>query len=171
MSVAAATDDSTFAVIYADSWLHVYRYAYLLMRHREDAEDAAAEAFERAFAAWAEGRGPSAGTLPWLLVITRRVIIDRERRRRLIAWLPLSNGSEPEDTSSLLVLAQSETWLWFQQIPRMLSNKQREALLLRYQLDFSYEAIGQVMTLSACNARSLVSRALAELRKRPETLR
>lgn len=167
---AATTSDGEFALVYSDSWVHVYRYAYLLMRHPENAEDAAAEAFERAYAAWSKGRRPSAEVLPWLLLITRRVIIDTERRRRLIRWLPLPSAIDPEDTYSGQVLAQSEIWLWFQQISRVLSAKQREALLLRYQLDFSYEAIGQVMTVSPANARTLVSRALAELRKRPETL-
>ena len=57
---ADTTSDDAFALVYASSWVHVYRYAYLLMRHRENAEDAAAEAFERAYSAWSRGRRPSA---------------------------------------------------------------------------------------------------------------
>lgn len=165
----AMADDGGFARVYSDCWLRVYRYAYLLLRHRENAEDAAAEAFERAYSAWSRGRRPPSETLPWLLLITRRVIIDRERRRKLVGWLPLV--SDPPDSSHEVSMKQSETWLWFIQVSRTLSRKQHEALLLRYQMDFSYASIGQVMDLSPGSARTLVSRALAELRKRPEMLR
>jgi RNA polymerase sigma factor (sigma-70 family) len=168
---ADTTSDDAFALVYASSWVHVYRYAYLLMRHRENAEDAAAEAFERAYSAWSRGRRPSAETLPWLLLITRRVIIDRERRSRLIRWIPLPGLSDPAEASGPSLLDKSELWLWFQQISRVLSPKQRDALILRFQLELSYEGVGLVMALSPANARTLVSRALAELKRRPESMR
>jgi DNA-directed RNA polymerase specialized sigma24 family protein len=43
------------------------------------------ETFHRAYAAWGGGRGPSGQPLPWLLLITRRLVIDKARRRKLIS--------------------------------------------------------------------------------------
>jgi RNA polymerase sigma-70 factor (ECF subfamily) len=156
--------------IYEESWSSVFRYAFVLLRHREDAEDVASEAFSRAYAAWEGGHGPSDGALPWLLLITRRVITDRQRRRRLIAWLPLSGVATLQDDGSTSAFGQVEVWLWFEHFSRALSERQREALILRYQFDLPDEAIGQVMRLSRPGVRTLVARALASLRNQPEIL-
>ena len=78
-----------FRRVYSESWPDVFRYAWVLVRHRQDAEDVASEAFRRAFESWSSGHGPHGDVRPWLFLITRRVAIDRLRRRRLISWVPL----------------------------------------------------------------------------------
>ena len=44
-------DRTELQAIYYRTWPDVFRYAWLLLRHREDAEDVAAEAFRRALEA------------------------------------------------------------------------------------------------------------------------
>ena len=55
-----------FAAEYGRAWPDLFRYAFVLTRHREDAEDVAAEAFRRALEAAAEGRAPTDEIRPWL---------------------------------------------------------------------------------------------------------
>ena len=88
---AAHVDDveGAFVTLYRQRYRDVYRYALLMLRRVEDAEDVTAEAFQRAYSAWQSGRGPTGDSLPWLLLITRRLVIDKVRRRRLLSWLPL----------------------------------------------------------------------------------
>jgi RNA polymerase sigma factor (sigma-70 family) len=158
------------ASLYRETWPSVYRYAVVLLQHREDAEDVASEAFTRAYAAWSKGHGPRGDALPWLLLIARRIITDRRRRRRLIAWLPLSGDRAATDQAAASALETVEVWLWFERFSQALPERQREALILRYQFDLPDEAIGEVMGLSQAGVRTLVSRALASLRRQPEVL-
>lgn len=163
--------DDTFEALYRQRYRDVYRYALLMLRRGEDAEDVAADAFGRAYAAWQSGDGPTGQSLPWLLLITRRLVIDKMRRRRLISWLPLGNlapGREPahgDDTG------RAEFWLWFERFACELPDRQREVMILRYQRDLDDESIGEILGLSTSGVRSLVARACATLRRNPEIWR
>jgi RNA polymerase sigma factor (sigma-70 family) len=65
---------------------------------------------------------------------------------------------------------KTEFWLWFDAIASVLTDRQREALLLRYQRDLTDADIGSIMGISESGVRSLVSRALDVLRSHPELL-
>ena len=165
-----AVDDS-FEALYRQRYRDVYRYALLMLRRSEDAEDVASEAFHRAYKAWNSGHGPTGGTLPWLLLIARRLVIDKIRRRRLIAWIPLGGlgpGHEPADEADT---GRTEFWLWFEQFAREIPDRQREVLILRYQRDLDDESIGEILGLSTSGVRSLAARACATLRRNPEIWR
>ena len=165
-----AAERLEFERIYYRTWPEVFRYALMLLRHREDAEDVAAEAYRRALESWDSGRGPQGDALPWLFLITRRIAIDRVRRRRLIGWLPLERAPEPADTAEEAAFRRSEVWIWFEQLCRALPPGQREALLLRFQFDLDDADAAKVMSTSAANVRTRVSRGLATLRQRPEVM-
>ena len=160
-----------FDVLYARHYRAVYRYCLAWLRGVEDAEDAAGEVFERGFRAWQDGRGPAGEPLPWLLLIARRIVIDRSRRRKLLSWLPLSRtaASPPAGTSG--DADRLEFWLWFDRLATCLTSRQRDVLLLRYQHDLSDEQIGRILGLSEPGVRSLASRAIASLRDHPELIR
>ena len=166
----ARTDelDETFATLYRERYRDVYRYALLMLRRVEDAEDVSAEAFHRAFAAWQAGHGPEGRALPWLLLITRRLVIDRTRRRRLLSWLPLASLSPAHEPSREAETGRTEFWLWFERFARELSQRQREVLILRYQRDLDDDQIGEILGISTSAVRSLVARACAALRRNPE---
>ena len=158
---------ATFEDVYEAHHRDVVRYAALMLRDPDDAADVAAEAFVRAFDAWREGRGPSGRALPWLLVITRRLIHDRWRRRRRIRWLPILHGAAlpaPDRT------AEREFWLWLDGLARALPERQREVIFLRYRRDLADEEIGEIMDLSASGVRSLLARAIRALREHPELM-
>jgi len=163
--------DETFEALYRQRFRDVYRYSLLMLRREEDAEDVTSEAFHRAYSAWQSGRGPSGQALPWLLLITRRLVIDKMRRRRLISWLPLGGLSPAHEPSDQAETARTEFWLWFDRFARELPNRQREALILRYQRDLDDEAIGEILGLSSSGVRSLVARACETLRRNPEIWR
>ena len=159
-----------FERVYRATWPDVFRYAWILLRQRQDAEDVAAEAYRRALEAWTAGRGPQGDVLPWLFVIVKRIAIDRQRRHRLVGWLPLRSAPEPEDPGDEEAFRRSEVWLWFDQLCRALPEEQREALLLRFQFDMSDAAAAKVMGTSVGNVRTRVSRGLATLRANPEVM-
>jgi RNA polymerase sigma-70 factor (ECF subfamily) len=166
--LTAAPADS-FEAVYRDHHRDVYRYVLLSLRRRDDADDVVADTFDRAFTAWRSGHGPAGRALPWLLVIARRIIVDRWRRERLIRWLPIVTGRfghDPVDASDLG--EQAEFWLWLAQLAKALPSRQRDVVYLRYQRDLTDEEIGEILGLSASGVRTLVSRALAALRSHPD---
>ena len=166
--LATAHDAETFEQVYRDHYRDVQRYVLLMIGRPDDVDDIVGDTFQRAFTAWRSGRGPAGRPLPWLLLIARRIITDRWRRARLIRWLPLggSAASEPRDADS--ATDRSEFWMWLGQLARVLSDRQREVVYLRYQRDLTDEEIGEILGLSASGVRSLLARAIAALRQHPE---
>ena len=166
----ARSDADTFEQMYRDHHADVQRYVLLMLGRPDEADDIVADAFQRGFTAWRSGRGPAGRPLPWLLVIARRLVTDRWRRARLIRWLPLGGPGAIEPPSVDRANERTEFWLWLAQLARVLPERQREVLYLRYQRDLTDDEIGEVLGLSASGVRSLVARALATLRAHPDLL-
>ena len=158
----------SFEAVYRDHYRDVYRYVLLSLRRRDDADDVVADTFDRAFAAWRSGHGPAGRALPWLIVIARRIIVDRWRRERLIRWLPFTGRSAVDPADGDDLAGRAEFWLWLDQLAKALPPRQREVVFLRYQRDLTDEEIGEIVGISASGVRTVVSRALAALRRHPE---
>ena len=156
-----------FEALYRLHYRSVYRFALGLTRSNDDAADIAAETFERAFRAWSGGSHPPERPLPWLLLAARRIATDRWRRARRLASLRPSKADRPTDGAGE---THTEFWLWFDAVAMVLSDRQREVLLLRYQRDLTDADIAQIMGISESGVRSLVTRAIAVLRVHPELL-
>ena len=165
----AGTVGATFEDIYRDHYRDVHRYVLLSLRRPDDVEDVVADTFDRALAAWRSGHGPAGRPLPWLLLIARRIVVDRWRRNRLLRWLPLAIGtarSEPSDPSR--DSERTEFWIWLDRLAEILPERQRDVVYLRYQRDLSDDDIGEILGLSASGVRTLAARALTALRQHPE---
>jgi len=149
---------------YAAHYMAVFRYALALTRSVPDAEDLTAEVFARALHSW---RVVPPRPLPWLLLVARRIATDRVRRaRRFVVALGGVRPARAPDAGE----ARTEFWAWFEAIGTILTNRQREALVLRYGRDLTDTEIGEILGLSESGVRSLIARALASLREHPELL-
>lgn len=161
---ATAAGAPAFERIYALHYRDVYRYMLGLTRSSDDAEEITSETFERALRAW---EGAPESPLPWLLLTARRVATDRWRRARRLAQIALGiRNDRPADAGE----RQTEFWLWFDALAHVLTDRQREALVLRYQRDLTDADIGSILGISESGVRSLVARALDVLRSHPELL-
>lgn len=149
---------------YADHYRDVFRYALTLTRSVEDAEEITADTFERAMRTWSQVPVRPAA---WLLLTARRIATDRWRRARRLARIVVMQQSA---RSASLADRDPEFDAWFEGLAKVLTDRQREVLILRYQRDLTDADIGVVMGLSESGVRSLVARALAELRSHPELL-
>ena len=163
---AAAAE--TFETVYLRHYRDVHRYLLGLTRSVDDADEIAAETFERALRAWTSA--PPSKPLPWLLLTARRIATDRWRRARRAAQILVSlvglvgRGADAGQT-------RTEFWLWFDALAAVLTDRQREVLLLRYERDLTDTDIAAVMGITESGVRSLVARSLAVLRRHPELWR
>ena len=166
LRIAPVERDTDLEAIYSRHFRDVYRYVLGLTRSHDEADDVTAETFERALRASRSSAGVPDVPLPWLLLTARRVAIDRWRRLRQFA------GLRPPVRSAEVTAGERRTefWMWFDAVSAVLSDRQREVLLLRYQRDLTDADISMIMGLSESGVRSLVARALEALRAHPELL-
>jgi RNA polymerase sigma-70 factor (ECF subfamily) len=153
----------------------VFNLAYRMLNERGEAEDAAQEAFMRAYVNL-DRYDPERPFKTWLLSITSNHCIDRLRRRRL-TWLSLEEPLPPHPalTSDIPgpeeAMLTNERNLLVQEMLAGLSPDYRLAVVLRYWYDLSYAEIAEMLgtTESAIKSRLFRARqALAEyLESRP----
>jgi RNA polymerase sigma-70 factor, ECF subfamily len=154
-----------FDDVYAAHYRDVFRYALGLTRSLEEAEEVTADTFERALRGWS--------TVPdrpiaWLLVTARHLATDRWRRARRLGRVLLATRRSSATAEQLT--PEAEFRAWFESLAAVLTARQREVLVLRYQRDLADVDIGLIMGLSESGVRSLIARALAVLRTHPELL-
>ncbi len=141
----------------------VYNLCYRMLSDSAEAEDAAQEAFLRAFNNL--NRYDSQRSFKtWLLSIASNHCIDRLRKRRLQflsideplpAQLALrSDEPEPEDA----VLRDEESRM-VQELLDTLSPDYRAAVVLRYWYDYSYAEIAEIMDSTESAIKSRLWRA------------
>lgn len=168
---ARAGDTAAFTALVDEYQRPIYNLCYRMLGESNEAEDAAQEAFLRAYT-----RLGSYDTQrpfkTWLFSIASHYCIDLLRKRRLI-WLSIDDDSRPvepelfepsagpEDAS--VAREKSEA---IQCLLSRLSPNDRAVIVLRYWYDGSYEEIAQVTgtTVSAVKSRLHRAReALAEM--------
>lgn len=160
---AAAGDAAAFGVLYDRHFTAVYRYAFLRVRDRMEAEDVTSETFVRALRSLHryEPRAPFAA---WLIRIARNLIIDRARggtRREANERAAATPGSVDPEREALARIEGQE----LRAALDGLSELQREVLILRFYSDLSTEEVCAVLGKGASTVRGIQFRAIAALRR------
>ena len=141
----------------------VYNLCYRMLGERTEAEDAAQEAFLRAYMNL-QRYDPARSFKTWLLSIASNHCIDRLRRRRL-TWLSLddplppnlilaSDEPEPEDAT-----IQNQRSAAIQELLNGLNAEYRAAVILRYWYDYSYTEIADILDTTESAIKSRLFRA------------
>jgi RNA polymerase sigma-70 factor (ECF subfamily) len=152
-----------------------FRTAYLVTRSAADAEDAAQEAFVKAYYALGRFRTQSPFR-PWILRIVANEARNRVRSARRREGLALrvgedrpSGGAAPSPEAAALDRERDEALL---AAMAQLSEPDRQIITCRYLLDLSEAETADTLGLRRGTVKSRLSRALGRLRQAlPETLR
>ncbi|CAN5246298.1 N/A [soil metagenome] len=146
---------------YSDSFA---RYAVQVLGDRDEADEALQAAFVRAYRHLASCRDPERFAA-WL----HRIVINECRRlaaARRTGVLRLD--SDTENLESLAVAPTIDAGAWREEIQRalnLLPPDQREAFLLKYVEEMSYEEMAEVTGVGISALKMRVSRAAARLRE------
>ena len=151
-----------------------FRTAYLITRSAADAEDAAQEAFVKAYYALGRFRTQSPFR-PWILRIVANEARNRARSARRREGLALrvagdrpSGGAAPSPEAAALDRERDEALL---AAMAQLSEADRQILTCRYLLDLSEAETADTLGIRRGTVKSRLSRALGRLRDVvPETL-
>ena len=157
-----AGDDEAFARLVDRHHDRCARIAFRILGNREDAEEAVQDAFLRAYRALAsyEERERFQAWLTRILVNQCRTIRMRaDKREQVFSELALDDA---------LIAAPSgdagDAWPDLDQALARLPAEQREALVLRYADDLTYEEMSRITGAGESALKMRVQRAFARLR-------
>jgi RNA polymerase sigma-70 factor (ECF subfamily) len=150
----------------------VFRFAYLQLGHRQDAEDVAQETFLRAYRSI--GRfDPTRPLRPWLLSITANLSKNRWRSvgrywsaiQRLVATSPQNpdlSGTRAENLSSSPIDWDARA---LKSAVEKLQEMDRTVIYLRFFLNHSIAETAQTLGIREGTVKSRTHRALERLRQ------
>lgn len=146
----------------------VYNLAYRMLNNSGEAEEAAQEAFIRAYTRL-DTYNPAHKFSTWMLSITSNYCIDLIRKRRALLLsideplpphpaLKTQNSKGPE--AQMLLHEQQEM---VQALLQELPEEYRQTVVLRYWHDLSYEEIAEMMDTTVSAIKSRLFRARRQL--------
>ena len=162
---ATGGDPDSFEALIRKFGRLVYAQAYAVLRHRQEAEDAAQESFTKAFRALAELRDTE--TFPsWICSVARHRALDALRKRGSVE--EREDREEPADPgggdpSKELEAAEMRGKI-FAALDELPENH-RTAVMLRYLEGMDYGGIQEALGISNGSLRGILGRSLQALRK------
>jgi len=143
-----------------------FRFAYRMLGHRQEAEDAVQEGFLR-LAQQETSHWSAADIRRWVFVVTRNFCVSRLRQRSRHPETPLDDAVLPSSpgTPATAGIADEES-AWIRQAILSLPVDMREAIVLREYEQLSYEEIAQLQGCALGTVRSRIARAREALRDR-----
>ena len=163
-------DGDAFALVYARHQERVFRYAYHLLGHREDADDIKQETFLRAFEARRNFRSQSS-VATWLLAICGNLCRDRIKsweRRHIYSDGGLqaeiasdANGGDPAE-----IVERADTQAIIRKALRGLTAAQREAIVLHEIEGLTHREMAEVLGCTVAGAKLRAFRARRVLQER-----
>ena len=160
---AKGGDKAAFSELVERYQKPVFSVCYRMLGTPTAAEDAAQEAFIRAYQAL-DRYDPNRSFATWILSIASNYSIDQLRKKKVTilsmdsekhAWLaPPDPGPSPEK-----VALDKEKNALVQAILADLAETDRAAVILQYWHDYSYEEIAETLDLSSSAVKSRLFRA------------
>ncbi|MBW3622275.1 MAG: sigma-70 family RNA polymerase sigma factor [Armatimonadetes bacterium] len=147
----------------------VFRLAFRISGHAQDAEDLAQEAFIRMVGSLPAWRGDSSFST-WVYRVTLNVCLTSRKKRREatvdISEIPLAD-EQPDPEAQALICGFQET---IREEVRRLPTAFREAVTLRLSEELSYAEIAEVLGIPLNTALTRVHRGMKRLRERLKPL-
>jgi RNA polymerase sigma-70 factor (ECF subfamily) len=164
---AIAGDQAAFTKLVEAYQSPVYNLAYRLLGNSVEAEDAAQEAFIRAYT-HLQSYDPARKFSSWLLSIASHYCIDVLRRRRanLVSMEdlpPMVELSMPTTTQPEQIVVQGQAASDVQRLLNALPLSYRTPVVLRYWYDMSYKEIAETMGVTESTVKTRLHRARAKL--------
>lgn len=155
---ACRSDVDAFELVFEQHHASIYRYLCRLLGDADLAEDLAQQTFLKAYKALASGSQPD-NLRAWLYTIATNTAFSALRRRKLIAWLPLTHEAlrHPQPGPEARLGEQELVAQALAQLPR----RDAACLLLHFHEGLSCAEVAAAMGVSLAAAKSRLYRARA----------
>ena len=167
MLIDTEEDRSKMGLIYKLYHNYMYSVAAGLLNNSDDTEDAVQEAFIRVIG-FLDGiiEPKCLKTKHLCVIIVKRIALDMLRRRRVrekdMDPYLIDELYESDTASEMLEAVEEHSDL--AAAMKALPDRYRDAVLLRYSDEYSFEEIARILNITEANARKLVQRAVNKLR-------
>lgn len=157
-------DKEAFGIIYETHLTPLYRYVYIRLGNREEADDITQEVFLKAYQAIDRFELTRENLLPYLFTIARNVLINRSQKKRSLTMPPedLDREGGVDDTS--LYAEREELKETLRGAIAILSESEREIIELRFFAERSYAEIAIILEKREDAIRQHVARAMKKMR-------
>ncbi|WP_342559826.1 RNA polymerase sigma factor [Psychrobacillus sp. FSL W7-1457] len=152
--------------LYRDHSDRVYGYIYLLVRHKESAEDLTQETFYKAFKGYASF-DKQASPATWILKIARNVTYDYFRRKRVVQFFSFEKNHDIE-TKGLSPeghIERKEKLTRMYDSLRLLKKDYQEVIILRKIQECSIQETAFILGWTEAKVKMKMMRALEALKK------
>lgn len=152
--------------LYLDHSDQVYRYIYLLTRHKENAEDLTQETFYKAYKNWNSFNHQSSVST-WLLKIARNVTYDYFRRKKIIRFFSLENENDLDSNSAAFddIIERKEQANQLHNALKLLKKDYQDVLILRKVNECSIKETAFILGWTEAKVKTKMARALDALKK------
>ena len=162
----AGMDDTVFAELYDQYFPRIHKYVHYRVYDSHDADDLVSYIFLKAFSrrhAYDESIAPF---WTWLLTIARNVVTDYCRQKRRMVTVPWEAGLHAQDVclQPVDIACHNETVNKVHVAIKDLSQRERDAIALKYWGGHSNREVAKRMGIGESNAGVILFRAMQRLR-------
>lgn len=163
---AKSGDSEAFGLIYDHYLDRIYRFIFLKVSNKEEAEDLSQQVFMKAWEAMVRFEDEGLPFASWLYRIARNLVIDFYRTRKSVVSLEENIldelMSDQEDIEESVIRSQSQERIM--EALKQLSDEQKDVIILRFVDDLSYREIARITQKNQAALRILHHRALKKLK-------
>ncbi len=161
-------DDWLIEGLFRDYYDRMLNYAFRMTGNRDEAEDLLSYVFMTLAEEIRRGRTP-ANPSAWMyrcvgnraISLNRRTMVRFSAIGEVWSWLTKTHAANQDRSTS-------EEMATVRQALLRLRDKDREVIILRYDEEFDFKAIAEILGISETGVRARLSRAMGRLRKEME---
>ncbi len=161
------SDTEKFSEIFNKYFDKVYQFFYFRLRNASDAEDLAAETFEKVLKNFHSFEERGHGMAAWIFKIARNALSDffRKKKFQIDSIDELEPSREPSKDFSLKDLDRDmlKEKLW--EVVETLPERQKAVWGLKLSSDLPHKEIGKILGVSEANVNVIVHRSLTTLKQ------
>ncbi len=163
MRLAKNGDQDAFSQIYELYFVPVFRYIFLRVQNKSDAENLAQDVFLKAYKNIDNFQEKNKEPLTLFFTIARNTVIDFWKKKKEILIEDERGLIEAKDP--LEIIKKSDDWRRIILALKKLSEDQQEAISLKFISNLSNKEISQLLEKSEESIRQLQSRGLRIIRQ------
>jgi RNA polymerase sigma-70 factor (ECF subfamily) len=165
---AKAGDRKAFDMLYRTYFTPLFRYVFVRLKTREDAEDVVQETFLKAYQALPRYEHSRDTMLPYLFTIARNLLINHTKKKRpeTLPSEDIDRYTGSEETSHMSEALELRAEL--AAVMDVLSDTEREVIELKFFGEQSYTEIAVLLEKREDAVRQHVARAMKKMRSKIE---